>query len=91
MSWHNSVVKATTGELATIAIVQTLYINFFTNMADLSTRFTWVKDLHILCSENLFITEITECVTLALKKSIWHREIPKDGPFFCGAESSIYR
>ena len=67
MSRHNSVVKATSGEFATIAIViQTLYNNISTNMADLSTRFTWVKDLCILCSENLFITENTEWVSFII-------------------------
>ena len=29
-------------------------INFFINMAVFLTRFTWVKDLCILCSKNLF-------------------------------------
>ena len=50
-----------TGEFATIAsVIQALFIYFSTKMADLSTRFTGVKDLCILYTENLFITENTE-------------------------------
>ena len=60
MTRHKSVVGAATGEFPKISIViQTLYVNYFTNMADLSTRFICSMDLHILCSENLFITENT--------------------------------
>ena len=35
-------------------------------MADLSTRFTGVEDLCILCCENLFITENTEWVSFII-------------------------
>ena len=60
-------VRATTGEYATIAsVIQTLYIYFSTIIANLSTRFTWVKDLRILCSENHFITENTERVSFII-------------------------
>ena len=62
-----SVVRATTGEFATItSVIETLYIYFSTKMADLSTKFTWVKDLRTLCSENLFITENTEWVSFII-------------------------
>ena len=49
-----SLVRAT-GEFATKAsVIQALFIYFSAKMADLSTRFTGVKDLRILCCENLF-------------------------------------
>ena len=35
-------------------------------MADLSTRFTWVKDLRNLCSENIFIAENSEWVAFTI-------------------------
>ena len=56
-----SFVRAT-GEFATIASV----IYFSTKMANLSTRFTGVKDLPILCCENLFITENTKWVSFII-------------------------
>ena len=78
MSRHNSVLRATTGEFATIAIVtQGLFINFCTSLADLSTRFTWVKDLRILCSENLLITENTERVLFIIIAQSFHEQISK--------------
>ena len=56
-----------TGEFATIAsVIQALFIYFSTKMADLSTRFTGVKDLCILCCENLFIAENTEWVSFII-------------------------
>ena len=54
-----------TGEFATIAsVIQVLY--FSTKMADLSTRFTGVKDVCILCCENLFIAENMEWVSFII-------------------------
>ena len=56
-----------TGEFATIeSVIQALFIYFSTKMADLSTRFTGVKDLCILCCENLFIAENTEWVSFII-------------------------
>ena len=56
-----------TGEFVTIAsVIQALFIYFSTKMADLPTRFTGVKDLCILCCENLFIAEITEWVSFII-------------------------
>ena len=56
-----------TGEFATIAsVIQALFIYFSTKMADLSTRFTGVKDLCILCCENLFMAENTERVSFII-------------------------
>ena len=71
--------RATTGEFATIAsVIQMLLINFFTNMADLSTRFTWVKDWCILCSENLFIKENTEWVSFIIIAQSFQELISKE-------------
>ena len=54
-----------TGEFATIAsVIQVLY--FSTKMADLSTRFTGVKDVCILCCENFFIAENMEWVSFII-------------------------
>ena len=60
-----SLVRATV-EFATKASVEALFIYFSTKMAELSTRFTEVKDLRILCCENLFITENTEWVSFII-------------------------
>ena len=78
MFQRNSVLSVTTGEFATIAMfIQTLYVNFFTNMVNLPTRFTWEKDLRILCSGNLFITENTEWVSFIIIAQSFKKIISK--------------
>ena len=48
-----------TGEFATIAsVIQALFIYFSTKMADLSTRFTGVKDLCILYQNGRLVNKI---------------------------------
>ena len=67
-----------TGEFATIAsVIQVLFIYFSTKLVDLSTRFTGVKDLRILCCENFFITENAEWVSFIIIAQSFHDLISK--------------
>ena len=45
--------------IASIQLLCVCGVNIFTKMADLSERFTWVKDLYILYSENLYLLQKT--------------------------------